>query len=113
MRVDYGHSEVISQFGRDPREYNISTKRFVVAEDGKLEGLETVRVDWTEKSGRWSMEERPGSKEFWPADMVFLALGFLGPEQGLLKSMDIKVDGRSNIQTPLNVSNWPCTTTIF
>lgn len=49
------------------------------------------------------MEEVPGSEKFFPAQLVFLALGFLGPEQELPKSIGLKLDGRGNIQTPLKV----------
>ena len=85
----------------DPREYCISTKDFVVDEDGKLKGLNTVRVEWTKDSGgRWKMEEVPGSEKFFPAQLVFLALGFLGPENDIIKNLEIKQDARSNIQTP-------------
>jgi len=95
-------TEVASHFGKDPREYSISTKEFVVDDDGKLKGLNTVRVEWTKDSaGRWKMEEVPGSEKFFPAQLVFLALGFLGPEQDLAKSIGLKLDGRGNIQTPL------------
>ncbi|KAI0687133.1 NADPH-dependent glutamate synthase [Cytidiella melzeri] len=101
FRTDYGHTEVAAHFGNDPREYSISTKDFVVSEDGKLKGLNTVRVEWTKDSGgRWKMEEVPGSEKFFPAQLVFLALGFLGPESDVIKSLEVKQDGRSNIQTP-------------
>jgi glutamate synthase (NADH) len=76
----------------------------VIDESGKLKGLNTVRVDWTKDSGgRWKMEEVPGSEQFYDAQLVFLALGFLGPESELVKSLGLKVDGRSNIQTPHKV----------
>jgi NADPH-dependent glutamate synthase beta chain and related oxidoreductases len=101
----------------DPREYCISTKEFVV-DDGKLKGLNTgmfeshripssfimasplVYVEWTKDSGgRWKMEEVPGSEKFFPAQLVFLALGFLGPETQVIKGLGVKQDARSNIQT--------------
>lgn len=41
------------------------------------------------------------------ATLSFLALGFLGPEQELIKSLEVEVDGRSNIKTPLNVCLLP------
>ncbi|KAF6765062.1 NADPH-dependent glutamate synthase [Ephemerocybe angulata] len=101
FRTDYGHTEVAAHFGHDPREFCISTKDFVVDEEGKLKGLNTVRVEWTKDStGRWKMEEVPGSEKFFPAQLVFLALGFLGPENDVLKGLGIKQDARSNIQTP-------------
>ncbi|CAL1704998.1 unnamed protein product [Somion occarium] len=101
FRTDYGHTEVAAHFGNDPREYCISTKDFVVDEEGKLQGLNTVRVEWTkDSSGRWKMEETPGSEKFFPAQLVFLALGFLGPESDVIKSLGVNQDARSNIQTP-------------
>ena len=63
-----------------------------------------MNVEWTKESGgRWKMEEVPGSEKFFPAQLVFLALGFLGPEANVLKSLGLKQDARSNIQTPSNV----------
>lgn len=50
------------------------------------------------------MEEVPGSEKFFPAQLVFLALGFLGPESDVIKALDVKQDARSNIQTPPKVS---------
>lgn len=120
FRTDYGHTEVAAHFGQgeqhwaplhflltltvqsiDPREYCISTKEFVLDDQGKLKGLNTVRVEWTkDSSGRWKMEEIGGSEKFFPAQLVFLALGFLGPENDALKELGIKQDARSNIQTP-------------
>lgn len=101
FRTDYGHTEVAAHFGNDPREYSISTKDFVLDEGGKLKGLNTVRVEWTKDSGgRWKMEEVPGSEKFFPAQLVFLALGFLGPQSEAPKALGIRQDARSNVQTP-------------
>ena len=85
----------------DPREYCISTKEFVVDDEGKLKGVNTVRVEWTKDSGgRWKMEEVPESQKFFPAQLIFLALGFLGPQNEALKNLNVKQDARSNVQTP-------------
>ncbi|PPQ78537.1 hypothetical protein CVT25_011809 [Psilocybe cyanescens] len=101
FRTDYGHTEVAAHFGNDPREYCISTKDFVLDDEGKLRGLNTVRVEWTKDSGgRWKMEEVPGSEKFFPAQLVFLALGFLGPQNEVLHALGVNQDARSNIQTP-------------
>jgi glutamate synthase (NADPH/NADH) len=128
FRTDYGHTEVAAHFGSDPREYCISTKEFVLDDEGKLKGLNTgmgpifysngctgcssvdpVRVEWTKDSGgRWKMEEVPGSAKFFPAQLVLLALGFLGPENAVIKTLGLKQDGRSNIQTPLKVNFINC-----
>jgi NADPH-dependent glutamate synthase beta subunit-like oxidoreductase len=52
------------------------------------------------------MEEVPGSEKFFPAQLVFLSLGFLGPESALVKALDVKQDARSNIQTPPKVRKY-------
>ena len=66
--------------------------------------LGIVRVEWTKDSGgRWKMEEVPGSEKFFPAQLVFLALGFLGPQSEVPSALGIKQDVRSNIQTPPKV----------
>lgn len=62
-RTDYGHGEWASASGKDPREYCISTKRFVLDEAGKLKGLDTVKVEWTMVGGQWKMEEVSGSEK--------------------------------------------------
>jgi len=101
FRTDYGHAEVAAHFGNDPREFCISTKDFVMDEDGNVKGLNTVRVEWTKDSGGgWKMEDVPGSERFFPAQLVFLALGFLGPESELIKALQVKQGPRSNIETP-------------
>ncbi|KAF7984984.1 hypothetical protein HWV62_9950 [Athelia sp. TMB] len=100
FRTDYGHTEVAAHFGNDPREYCISTKDFTVDEEGQLTGLNTVRVEWTKDSGgRWKMEEVPGSQKYFPAQLVFLALGFLGPQSEVVQALGVKQDARSNVET--------------
>src|SRR5713226_8244833 len=86
FRQDYGHEEAAARFGRDPRAYAIMTKRLVGVEDEGVRAVETVEVDLTAKpNGREVQYESPGSRKEWPAQMVLLALGFLGREsEGLL-----------------------------
>lgn len=81
FRVDYGHQEASTKFGKDPRSYEVLTKRFLGDENGKVKGLELVRVRWAkDSSGRFQFEEIKGSEEIIEADLVLLAMGFLGPE---------------------------------
>jgi len=97
LKTDYGHGEAIDKFGKDPREYCISTKEFVGDGNGNVKGLKTVRVEWKKnEAGQFGMVEIPGSEEYFEADLVFLALGFLGPEDELLKELGVECDGRSN-----------------
>ena len=82
FRVDYGHAEAVERFGADPRKYEVLTKRFISSDQGAVAGVEIVRVEWEkDASGRFQMKEVEGSTEVIAADLVLLAMGFLGPEQ--------------------------------
>ena len=81
------------------RDWSVSTKRFS-GTHGKVEQLHAVRVEFGEPdaSGRRSMTEVPGSEFEVRADLVLLALGFLGPEKrGLIEQLGVKLDGRGNV----------------
>lgn len=99
-RVDYGHSEVKFHMGKDPREYCVMSEEFVGNEQGHVRGINVHRVEWTKSvSGGWDMKKVEGSEQFFPADLVLLSMGFLGPEDRLLGT-EIEKDGRKNIKTP-------------
>lgn len=99
-RVDYGHSEVKTHMGKDPREYCVMSKEFVGDDKGHVRGINIHRVEWTKgTSGGWDMKQVEGSDQFFPADLVLLSMGFLGPEDRLLGN-DIEKDARKNIKTP-------------
>ncbi|TWU55459.1 glutamate synthase subunit beta [Rubripirellula reticaptiva] len=99
FRVDYGHEEASEKFGRDPREYQILSKEFLKDDKGNLRGIKTVNVEWTKKDdGGWAMSEVAGSEKDWPAQLILLAMGFLGPEQYVAESLGLEVDPRSNFQ---------------
>ena len=99
LRTDYGHEEAIDKFGNDPRQYQILTKEFIADDFGKLTGVKTVRVYWRkDQAGQWQMTEVTGSQEIFKADLVFLAMGFLGPEKQLAEQAGIDLDARSNFK---------------
>ncbi len=98
-RVDYGQEEAAARFGSDPRQFCIQTKRFVGGPDGRVSALETIGVEWVSENGRFAPRELPGTERTFPADLVLLALGFLGPERGgLLEQLGVKLDGRGNVE---------------
>jgi glutamate synthase (NADPH) small chain len=83
------------------RDWSINTKRFSGAR-GKVEKLHAVRVEFgsTDTSGRRPMSEVPGSEFEVDADLVLLALGFVGPEkEGMIKQLGLKMDPRGNVAT--------------
>ncbi|XP_021729068.1 glutamate synthase 1 [NADH], chloroplastic-like isoform X2 [Chenopodium quinoa] len=99
FRVDYGHQEAAAKFGKDPRSYEVLTKRFVGDENGKLKGLELVHVVWEkDASGKFQFKEVEGSQEFIEADLVLLAMGFLGPEANVADKLGVEKDNRSNFK---------------
>lgn len=101
FRVDYGHEEVKLKFGQDPRHFCVLSKEFVDDGKGAVAGVKTVKVKWEKDlSGRWIMNEIPDSQKIFKADLILLAMGFLGPEKYLMEDMKLEQDPRSNIKTP-------------
>ena len=80
------------------RDWSINTKRFS-GEHGVVKKLHAVRLEWKKgDNGRMSMIEIPGSDFEMEADLVLLALGFLGPDrQGLISELGVKLDERGNL----------------
>ena len=91
LRTSSSHEE-----GCD-RDWAVATKEFI-GKNGKVEKLKAVRVEW--KDGR--MQEVAGSEFEMKADLVLLAMGFMGPEQkGLLEqfgALGVTKDARSNVK---------------
>jgi glutamate synthase (NADPH/NADH) small chain len=96
FRSDYGHEEAEAKFGSDPRTYNILSKEFIDDGKGNVAGIRTVRVQWSFENGKMNMVEMPGSEEVIEADLVLLAMGFLGPEHYVSEILGIETDPRSN-----------------
>ena len=98
-RVDYGQAEAAARFGRDPRRFCVMTTQFA-GKDGRVAAVETVEVRWTSGQnghGRPHPVPVPDSERSWPAQLVLLALGFLGPEQGLPVQLGVTRTQRSTI----------------
>jgi glutamate synthase (NADPH/NADH) small chain len=96
FRVDYGHAERQAAFGEDPRAFSIETVEFIGDGKGQLKGLRTIEVDWSKPvSGGAPFTKVAGSEREWKADLVLLALGFLGPEHPVAEQLGVKVrEGR-------------------
>ncbi|MFZ9346623.1 MAG: glutamate synthase subunit beta [Burkholderiaceae bacterium] len=73
------------------REFAIATKEFI-GENGRVKALKSVRVEW--KDGK--MIEVPGSEKVLPADLVFLAMGFVAPIGSVLEAFGVDKDARGN-----------------
>ncbi|KAJ0179692.1 hypothetical protein K1T71_004283 [Dendrolimus kikuchii] len=100
FRVDYGHEEVKVKYGSDPRKFSTLTKEFLDDGEGNVCGVSAVEVEWTRGAGgRWDMKEIPGTEKIFKAELVLLAMGFLGPERYVANQLDLPLDARSNIET--------------
>jgi glutamate synthase (NADPH/NADH) small chain len=87
LRTSSSHEE-----GCD-RDWAVLTKR-VVGSNGVVEGLECVRVDWVDGK----MVEMPGSEFTLKADLILLAMGFVGPRKpGLVEQSEVQLDARGNV----------------
>jgi len=104
LKVDYGQEEAISLTGKDPRNYLISTKKLVGNEKGEVTEVHTVEVNWCKDSlERFCPQEVAGSEKVWKADLVLLAMGFLGPEDTIPNELKLDRDSRSNVKAEYEV----------
>jgi glutamate synthase (NADPH/NADH) small chain len=80
------------------RVYSVSTQRFTGDVAGHVRGLEAVKVDMVREGGRLDFRPVAGTEFTLPADLVLLAMGFLGPERkGLVESLGLKLTERGNV----------------
>lgn len=95
-RVASAHEEGVE------RVYAVSTKRFI-GEAGRVTALELIKVEMVLENGRPTLKEMPGSEFVLKADLVFLAMGFVGPEKpGMLTQLGVKLTDRGNVARDAN-----------
>lgn len=97
LKVDYGAEESIAIQGHDQRVFAISSKEFLG--DDKIEGIKTTEVNWVKEDGKMVVKEKDGSEKEYKADLVILAMGFLGTKKELFDAFGLESDVRSNIKT--------------
>ena len=95
-KLDYGQEEAEAKQGKDPRAYEVMTKRFEGA-DGKLSAVVTTQIEWVAKEGRMVPQEVLGTEKYITADFVFLAMGFIGPEQEVLSQAKVNINNKGNV----------------
>jgi glutamate synthase (NADPH/NADH) small chain len=94
FKTDYGQEEAIELYGKDPRNFCLTTKKIDCDDKGNVKALHTVDVDWS----TGAMKEIPGTEKVWPAQLVLIAMGFLGPEDKIIRDLTLNQDKRSNIE---------------
>ena len=96
-RLDYGQEEAAAKFGADPRVYLTTATKFEGDAHGQVKAVHTVQVQWERnEKGQFIPKNVPGTEKVLPAQLVLLAMGFLGPEQPLLEALGVERDARSN-----------------
>ena len=85
------------------REFAVATKRFI-GQDGRVTAIECVRLEWMAGAdGRMQMREIAGSEFELKADLVFLAMGFVGPRKaGVVEQSGVDLDPRGNVLADTN-----------
>ena len=92
-RVSSAHEEA------GERLYAVSTEKFLGDTEGNLRALQLVETEFV--NGKFEKVE--GSEREIPADLVFLAMGFVGPEKSdLISQLDVELDERGNIKRDAN-----------
>lgn len=91
-KLDYAYAEADAKFGGDPREYCIQTKKIVADEQGRIKELHTIQMNKiVNDEGYAYFEEIPGTEKVWPADYVFVAIGFQGAESAVAEQFGVKM----------------------
>ncbi len=98
-KMDYGQEEAAAKFGDDPRVYLTTATHFEGDEHGQVKAVHVVNVEWKKDAqGNFGPQKIAGTERVLPAQLVLLAMGFLGPEQPLLDSLKVDRDARSNVK---------------
>lgn len=98
-KLDYGQEEAAAKFGEDPRNYTTTATKFEDDGEGNVKAVHVVDVNWERnEKGQFIPVHVAGTERVLPAQLVLLAMGFLGPEQPLLDDLGVDRDARSNVK---------------
>ena len=94
LRTSTSHEEGCERY------YSVATKQFAPDANGCVESLVTAELEWSkDDAGRLHSREVPGTEKVWPAQLVLLAMGFVGPEKhGMVEQLGLALDQRGNIK---------------
>ncbi|OHD75480.1 MAG: glutamate synthase [Spirochaetes bacterium RIFOXYC1_FULL_54_7] len=99
LKTDYGQEEAIAKFGNDPRTYCVTAKEFLPDGKGGVRAVRIVDVSWEKDAGgRMVPREKAGSEREIPAQLVLVAMGFLGPESTVPGDLGLELDERGNVK---------------
>ena len=96
-KMDYGQEEAAALYGADPRQYLVTASKFEDDGNGKVKAVHIHNIEWKSDGGRFIPQKVEGSERVIPADLVLLAMGFLGPEDTVVEQLRLERDARSNV----------------
>ena len=91
FKTDYGQYEAIELFGKDPREFETSVSALQGDNQGRVQTATTMRYQ--------AFQPVVGTEQGRPAQLVLIAMGFLGPERTLIDALSLQTDARGNVHT--------------
>ena len=97
-KMDYGQEEAAAVQGEDPRQYLVSSSSFIGDSEGNVKGINIHDIEWVNENGRFIPKKVEGSERAIDADLVLLAMGFLGPESTIAEELGLELDARSNVK---------------
>ena len=97
-KMDYGQEEAAKIQGEDPRQYLVTASKFEGDADGNVTGVHIHNIEWTNDNGRFIPKKVEGTERVLDADLVLLAMGFLGPENTIVEELGLEQDARSNVK---------------
>jgi len=97
-KMDYGQEEAAEIQGEDPRQYLVTSSKFEGDADNKVKAVHIHKIEWTNENGRFIPKKVDGSERILKAELVLLAMGFLGPEATIAEDLGLDLDARSNVK---------------
>ena len=98
-KMDYGQEEAAAKYGSDPRVYLTTATKFEADDKGNIKAVHTVQVQWGKNDkGQFVPQPVAGTEKVMPAQLVLLAMGFMGPEQAVLEALNVERDARTNVK---------------
>ena len=101
-KVDYGQEEALEIFNNDPREYCVLSKEFLGDKDGKVTAVKICRINWLKEANKMCIQEVEHTEKTLPAQLVLLAMGFVGTEQTILDAFNLEKTQHGTIATRTN-----------
>ncbi|AOR23094.1 glutamate synthase subunit beta [Clostridium taeniosporum] len=98
LKIDYGQEEFIDIYGKDPREYLTTVTGINTDNEGNIKSVDTAKVEWKKNNdGRMVSLNVTGSEKTYEADLILIAMGFVGSQSYIKEGFGIEFNSKNNI----------------